>query len=121
MNMDDTLVNNCVLGRRKTYGTQSKVHHSWLCIGCHDLSSLWLGIQCAGTAVAVSVSNQALLGSPIAGQGNVSDAVSQVVKVQPLYTPVDSKGEVEVGSSVGTVPSGESAVFGCRLSLISSG
>lgn len=35
----------------------------------------------AGAAVVVNVSNQALLGSPIAGQGNVSDAVSQVVKV----------------------------------------
>ena len=30
----------------------------------------------AGTAVVVSVSNQALLGSSIAEQGNVSDAVS---------------------------------------------
>ena len=35
----------------------------------------------AGAAVVVNVSNQALLGSPIAGQGNVSDAVSQVVEV----------------------------------------
>ena len=39
----------------------------------------------AGTAVVVSVSNQAMLGSPIAGQVNVSDAVSSVVKV--LQTP----------------------------------
>ena len=71
----------------------------------------------AGAAVVVSVSNQAMLGSSIAEQGNVSDAVSQVVEFQPLYTPVDSNGEIVVGSSVGTVPSGESAVFGCRLSL----
>ena len=35
----------------------------------------------AGAAVVVNVSNQAMLGSPIAGQVNVSDAVSQVVKV----------------------------------------
>ena len=83
----------------------------------HERSSLWFGIQCVGTAVVVNVSNQALLGSSIAEQGNVSDAVSQVVEFQPLYTPVDSKREIVVGSSVGTVPSGESAVFGCRLSL----
>ena len=57
----------------------------------------------AGTAVVVNVSNQALLGSSIAEQGNVSDAVSQVVKLHPLYTLVDSFEEGWVGSSVGTV------------------
>ena len=57
----------------------------------------------AGTAVVVNVSNQALLGSSIAEQGNVSDAVSQVVKVQPLYTTVDRLREMVVSSSVGTV------------------
>ena len=48
----------------------------------------------AGTAVVVNVSNQALLGSSIAEQVNVSDAVSQVVKVLtvPLYTSVDRFG-----------------------------
>lgn len=41
----------------------------------------------AGTAVVVNVSNQALLGSSIAEQVNVSDAVGLVVKVlipQPI-------------------------------------
>jgi hypothetical protein len=45
-------------------------------LACASASSI------AGTAVVVSVSNQAVLGSPIAGQGNVSDAVSSVVKVR---------------------------------------
>ena len=76
----------------------------------------------AGTAVVVNVSNQALLGSSIAEQGNVSDAVSQVVKVLhcsaviPLYTAADRFEEIVVSLVSGTVPKPQ-AVFVCLVSL----
>ena len=56
-----------------------------ICLGCGSPSTF------GGTAVVVNVSNQAMLGSSIAEQGNVSDAVCQVVKglTNPLYTLAD--------------------------------
>ena len=83
-----------------------KCNHSWLCIGWHDLSRLCLAIhnvwycgcrECiAGNVVVTHKVTHSKDTARIDRQGNVSDAVSQIVKVLgsrspsviPLYTAV---------------------------------
>ena len=91
--------------RLNTYVYKLKYNHSGLCIGWHDLSRLCLAIHnvwyCGCRECIVSNEELAMQDckdiTRIVRQGNVSDAVSQVVKVLgsrspsviPLYTAVD--------------------------------